>query len=423
MRSLFDQYKTPENRLTHALASCLAEDTMLLRRFVKWTTGRRAPRTGQIEVIEQQLPGDPEVAEDEAERRGLPDMCISVGDEWCLAVESKVMARLTVAQLRRHEGTLRRRGFADISVLAITARGKAPRVADGLYHKRWTDIYKWGREHQATSAWAGRLAEYLEVAEMQMASSGYLTEGTLTEFSGVPFGPKHPYNYPEAKRALVLVTRELRKRKALARELRADLKAKGRPAITGESGGHVWDFLRLDDRADHGFTKSPHLTVSLRQNEVWAMLCLSNAMEGIYRSRVRALGAQGFADLLREVGRRCEKLLRQAKGFQPRVEVLQRRYPTQRSEAIVDGRIEADLRTLLEPAERRSNSAIRVQPLWVETAYNIFVRRRGNVQLGIGVGFPYAHCSAVHSPEVVDQIAAAWIACRPAVDLVFGRGS
>ena len=36
MRNIFDQYSHPENRLTHALASCLAEDRKLLRRFVGW---------------------------------------------------------------------------------------------------------------------------------------------------------------------------------------------------------------------------------------------------------------------------------------------------------------------------------------------------------------------------------------------------
>ena len=120
MRNVFDQYKAPENRLTHALASCLAEDRRLLRQFVRWSTGKAAPRPAQLEIIEQRLPGDPEVTEELAEQRGLPDMCIHDGDEWCLAVESKVMARLTAAQLRRHEGTVRRRGFSDINLLTIT---------------------------------------------------------------------------------------------------------------------------------------------------------------------------------------------------------------------------------------------------------------------------------------------------------------
>jgi len=421
MRNLFDQYETPENRLTHALASCLAEDGRLLREFVRWATGKALPRSTQLTIIEQGLPRDPEVTEEAVERRGLPDICVHDGDQWCLAVESKVMSPLSAGQLRRHEGTIRRRGFSDIVLLAITARGKTPRIADGVHHRNWTDVYKWSRQHQVASPWASRLTEYLEVAEMRMATSGYLTEGSLTEFSGVPFGPKHSYNYPEAKRALVLLMQELRRRRDLKQELGADLAAEGRPAITGQVGSRVWDFLRLDRNPSEGSTKAPHLTAALRQEEVWVMLCLPNAMSGVYRSRIKGIGAEGFTVVLRAVALLAKKSLRRAEGFQPRVEVLQRRYLTQRSEAIVDGRVEADLRTLLDPAERGSNDAIRVQPLWVRTAYEVLVQRRGNVQLGIGVAFPYAHCPAVQSPELVDHVAAAWIACKPAVDLVFGR--
>lgn len=420
MRNLFDQYETPENRLTHALASCLAEDRRLLRQFVRWSTGKMPSGSAQVEIIEQQLPGDPEVAEEVAERQGLPDMCIHDRDTWCLAVESKVMSSLSADQLRRHEGTIRRRGFSDVNLLAITTGGKVPRIADGVYHKSWTDVYKWSRQHQAVSPWAGRLAEYLEVAEMRMAASGYLTEGALTEFSGVPFSPEHPYNYPEAKRALVLLMRELRKRRDLERELGADLSAKGRPAITGKVGSYVWDVLRLDRDPSDNFVKAPHLTVSLRHEEIWAMLCLSNAMKGRYRSRVKAIGSEGFMGMIRSVALRMEESLAKVAGFQPRVEVLQRRYPTQRSQAVVDGRVEADLRTLLDPAER-GQAAIRKQPVWAATAHDIFVQRRGNVQLGIGVAFPYARCPATQSSALVDYVAAAWIACKPPVDLVFGR--
>jgi len=420
MRNLFDQYETPENRLTHALASCLAEDRRLLRQFVRWSTGKMPSGSAQVEIIEQQLPGDPEVAEEVAERQGLPDMCIHDRDTWCLAVESKVMSSLSADQLRRHEGTIRRRGFSDVNLLAITTGGKVPRIADGVYHKSWTDVYKWSRQHQAVSPWAGRLAEYLEVAEMRMAASGYLTEGTLTEFSGVPFGPKHSYNYPEAKRALVLLMRELRKHQELTRELHVDLTAEGRPAITGTSGTYVWDYLRLDDSPTDNFGKAPHLTACLHQNDVWVMLCLPNAMKSVYRSRVRDIGPQGFADLLQTIALRAETALREAAGVQPWIQLLQRRYPTQRSAPIVDGRLEADLRTLLDPSER-GQADIRKQPVWLATAYDLFVQRRGNVQLGIGVAFPYARCPATQSSELVDHVAAAWIACKPPVDLVFGR--
>jgi hypothetical protein len=51
------------------------------------------------------------------------------------------------------------------------------------------------------------------------------------------------------------------------------------------------------------------------------------------------------------------------------------------------------------------------------------MQRRGNVQLGIGVAFPYARCPAVRRPEFVEHVAAAWIALKPAIDLVFGRNA
>jgi hypothetical protein len=36
MRMLFDQYVHPENRLTHALVACLAEDPTFLAAFLRW---------------------------------------------------------------------------------------------------------------------------------------------------------------------------------------------------------------------------------------------------------------------------------------------------------------------------------------------------------------------------------------------------
>jgi hypothetical protein len=81
MRTLFDPYDQPENRLTHALVSCLANDGRLLRDFVEWTTGRRIPARRMVRIVEQTLPGEEESSEEEAERRGLPDAWIYEEDE------------------------------------------------------------------------------------------------------------------------------------------------------------------------------------------------------------------------------------------------------------------------------------------------------------------------------------------------------
>jgi len=89
MRTLFDQYQSPENRLTHALVCCLDEEPALLRRFVAWATDTLPPRKG-IEIVEQQLPGEEsEITVDEAEQRGLPDAWIHDGGTWALLIETR----------------------------------------------------------------------------------------------------------------------------------------------------------------------------------------------------------------------------------------------------------------------------------------------------------------------------------------------
>lgn len=87
MLNVFDQYTQPENRLTHALVCSLAEDPTLLRRFIRWSTGRSAPK-GRLQVVEQQRPG--EAAGDEKEAAGLLDAWIYNDDGWALLVESKI---------------------------------------------------------------------------------------------------------------------------------------------------------------------------------------------------------------------------------------------------------------------------------------------------------------------------------------------
>lgn len=48
MRNIFEQYESPGNRLTHALACCLNEDRTLFRGFVAWVTGRMKDETGKL---------------------------------------------------------------------------------------------------------------------------------------------------------------------------------------------------------------------------------------------------------------------------------------------------------------------------------------------------------------------------------------
>ena len=105
VRNLFDQYQEPENRLSHALAVCLHEDRSLLEEFLEWISVRPPVSARQLRIAEQGLPGDPPDSEEEAERRGLPDIVIHDDASWCVLIESKVQSRLTEDQLDRHERT------------------------------------------------------------------------------------------------------------------------------------------------------------------------------------------------------------------------------------------------------------------------------------------------------------------------------
>jgi hypothetical protein len=199
MRNLFDQYNQPENRLTHALVSALAEDEKLLRQFIRWITGKSPTKPHKLVVLEQRLPGEPEITVEESERRGLPDGWIHDNDECALLIESKVAVSLKSDQLLRHQRTAIRRGFNDINILAIDVIVPRKKLPDGVVFKKWSEIYEWLTSKSKDSEWAGRVANYLEVAETKLSADGYLKEGTITVFSGVPFDAEEPYNYPEAK--------------------------------------------------------------------------------------------------------------------------------------------------------------------------------------------------------------------------------
>ena len=142
MRNVFDQYTQPENRITHALVTALAEDPKLLRDFVRWVTGLSAP-TGNLHIVEQRLPGDLELSEVDATRYGLPDAWIYDDDSWCLLIESKIAATLKNDQLNRHQKTAVRRGFEKVNLLALDVIEPRNSLPAGVMFRRWQDVYTW----------------------------------------------------------------------------------------------------------------------------------------------------------------------------------------------------------------------------------------------------------------------------------------
>jgi hypothetical protein len=363
-------------------------------------------------IVEQSLPGDPQESEADTEDLGLPDIVLHDDDRWCLLVESKVEARLVPEQLRRHERTLRRRGFASIYRLALTKSGVT--VPNGTIGATWPGLYEWLGWTAQRGEWSDRLRAYLRAAERRLAQERYLTEGTLTMFDGFRFSDENPYTYLEAKRLLKLALEELRK-DATLRALGVDPKAIGRPAITGRGGRAVWDCLSLKDRPSRSpFTKYPHLTLAVHEDHLEVSLTIPHEVIQPVRQRFRELGPDRLAEVNGKILRRARRLI--AKGGWVEAHAHQRHYKAQRSPAISDARVTFRLET----SQSRRSGPVKPQPEWLELFASLPRRKQSNIQYQYRVHLPWA-MRGLDSRSSLRMIAESWKALKPLLDVLRGE--
>jgi len=411
MRNVFDQYSQPENRLTHALVTTLFEDRSLLRPFARWAGATAIPPKRRLHVTEQQVPGVL-VSGDEDEGRGLPDASIYDDDGWLLMIESKVQAGLSRGQLLRHRRTAERHGFKQPHLLVLSVDEAQPRLPDGAAHREWREVYRWFRSRADQSAWARRFSRYIEIFESRMVARDYAIRGTLTMFDGLRFDEDNPYTYGEAKRLLRNLGEELRKRSDLER-FGVDPAGPGRSAITGRGEDRVWDYLPLKAaRGANSFTDHPHLTIVIGAEGPRASVTIPNGVKGGFRGKLKQMEYAGFLDVLREVERGLRPVIARSSGATPAMYAVQRHYRSQRSVAEVDGRLDFDLRTIVE----RDRSPVKWQPQWSEAVYDLVTNKRSNIQIGTVARFSY-DCPMVRSRDVLDLFAESWIAMKPMLDL------
>lgn len=392
-----------------------------MRAFVRWAA-RPPAKAGNLEILEQRLPGEPEPSEEESERRGLPDAWIHDGESWSLLIESKVSAKLTANQLLRHLRTAERRGFDDVRVLVLAV--EEPRRLPARCHFRsWTDVYAWLKRHQATSSWALRAARYMEVVETRWSSNGYLKEGALTKFTGIPFDADNPWNYPEAKRLVRLALDELSTRKSLQRQIGMDPDGQRRPAITGSRANLVWDFLPLRAARDEKqFTRCVHLTMVVTEEHVVVCATVPNGLRPKYRKGLLGHGKDRFMEIMRAVTEEFDRRFSGVAGAYPWAELLQRRYPTQRSEPIMDSKLILDLHTAFtsKGGSNREKRPVKLQPLWLDMVYELLRQKKGNLQITVGASFKMGQCELLKSPRALDQFENAWLSCRPLIEATVG---
>lgn len=408
MRNVFDQYSSPENRLTHSLASALYQDPALLKTFMAKFGPSASPAIKSLRLIEQSLPGKIEPAEEDGESQGLPDALIYSNGGWALVIESKVSSPLRGEQLNRHFATVRRCGFQDIYGLAITVRPPAL-VLKNWSTTTWREIYAWANELKDTSLWAKLMVEYFNVAEQRMISERYLKEGTITEYAGISFDP---YTYLEGKRVLRLLSQKLRENKDFIGMMGLD-GTSARPAITEQE--MLWDFISFTQKGAvvAASKKSPHCTVGINAVHAEAMITFPNGMSPTLRKRLHGGSFVDFVGRLQQATGDISAALGGLRAYRPIARVMQRRYPSQRSVPLMDARMTLDLRTLSGDPQPGFGPAIKSQPEWARAAYELLLNRRSNIQFQIGVEFSYTQFGELADRNSDRHFEAAFRALRP----------
>ena len=163
------------------------------------------------------------------------------------------------------------------------------------------------------------------------------------------------------------------------------------------------------------FTDYPHLTIGVSWDGPTATVTVPNGVKGGFRTKLNTIGLEGFRSMLAELETALQPIMNRSVDAKPVIYAVQRHYKTQRSLAEVDGRIDADLRTVIESGP----NGVKYQPQWVDAIYSLLCNKRSNIQFGVQVRFPY-NCPIVRSRQALDLMAGVWKALWPLIDFVLG---
>jgi len=423
IRTVFDHYSQPENRLTHGLIQVLARDQRLTRHFIRTFAGVDVPARSHLSFACQAAPGESSrLAKKEAPAESsVPDAWIFRDEaKWALIIESKVAAQLEENQLRRHIETATRKGFRSLHLLAVTADNAAPVWLTGLSTNadvRWTawpHVYEFLSRRESYSNPIAKFLgqqflEYLRVAEAQQMAG----EKVLTSFAGIPFGSGHPYDDLEARVVLRALMQKLRPRLASSKVLRASSHSEHK-RLTG-----AWDVINFEFAHGESFTKHPHLTVWLGDGAA-IQLTIPNGAKAEYWKRLRGADSEALNGVFSKVVERIRPLRRTlGRGLtEPRVilEITQQHFHAQTQE-IADGHLNFDLDTIYA-----GEGSVKPLPAWLEATRVILADcGRANVQVSLEAHYPYVKGSASTTPEFVDHLVTAAEALHPF--LAFLRGA
>tara|TARA_B100001540_G_C15724768_1_gene604776 strand:- start:25 stop:1275 length:1251 start_codon:yes stop_codon:yes gene_type:complete len=415
MRNIFDQYNQPENKLTHSLVSCLYEDKQLLNSFLKSFCSDFFKKSSNLQIEQQTVPGELNLLDDENDRKGLPDAVIYT-EEQCLIIESKVSSTLTKDQLIRHEKTVRRRGFNNVRGIGIVVDLLPNIRLDNWKQLTWNQIYNWVYNETENSKWAKKLLDYFNIAENKMVENEYLTEGSITEFTGINFNQNNPYSYLEGKRTLKLLIKKIKQNKILEKELNADLNGKGRGGI---KKGNLWDFITFKKNEKKKFTHQPHLTIGLNETHVSGNLTVPHGVKGKVKKNFQKISWKEFNEIIYKVAINYDKYFGKSEGFKPNIITVQRRYPSQSSPPIHDGTITFDIRTSFNDLSSKLKPKQKTQKEWLRAVFDVIKNKKSNIQFQVGAHFYYNKNTLVNNKDADQVIIKSFLACKPLIQHLF----
>ncbi len=415
MRNIFDQYHQAENKLTHALVSTLCSDVKLSRHFCTWCTGRNVKSSDTLKIEQQTVPGsDPLYNSQTTDKKGLPDASIIINENrdspWVLLIENKIGSKLTRDQLKRHRKTTAR-FFYDIEVLAITATAQTSSTLDDAHHKTWKEVFEWFGKQKKQGFWIQQFREFMHILESQMLDDNKHLPEFLTMFDGIHISEQQPYSYQSAKLLLRNLTNELRHIKKLE-SIGVDLKDTGRHAITRGKLQHVWDYLTLKPKnINDGFTDWPHFTAAIHIEQTSIRLTIPNNMRAYLKNNLRSLSPAEFSALLQETFSNFRACLPKSNNWQPTIHLIQRHFKSQRSVGIIDGEVDADLRTI----KGDKKNGVKINPYWINGIFESWKNSRGsNVQMQIGVQFPH-NAELLKGKSAVKILSDCMLAMKPVI--------
>lgn len=388
-------------------------DRKLLISFLRFLGIDNIPHPDSLTLTEQCLPGEATDESSSLTRTGLPDGAIFDDEGWALIIESKVQAKLTRKQLVRHVKTTEARGYKSPHLLAITVDEQTSPPLQDCICVTWRELYAWFSKPANRTEWTSTLVGYMRVFEQQMIWENYQIRGTITMFDGFHFSPKTPYTYAEGKRLIRLLRQELIKHPDM-HAMGVDPQGKGRGAITGRQQSEVWDYMPLKKARNLvTFTDSPHLTLAIHRDYATAGITVPNGVKGGFKKKLRSGGPSAFRDLLLEIEGNLRPVTAKTAKSTPWMYAIQRHYKSQSSPAKEDGRVGADMRTIV----KSDKSKVKYQPQWCDSIYELLANKKSNIQFGVVLRFDYG-CPIVQSEQAVGLFAEAFQAMSPLIDFV-----